>query len=133
MDDDDFEDYDREMELALYREYRDIVGQFRFVVELPGPVEANVSHQLCLRYRLGPGDAMSKHYALTPMTRCDEFRLRVRFPLPAPRVWLLPGLLPRTLDDEPSRPPDVEPDRVGEVTASFANLKIGHAYGFRWA
>ncbi|MDQ4137638.1 MAG: DUF2469 domain-containing protein [Actinomycetota bacterium] len=33
MDDDDFEDYDREMELALYREYRDIVGQFRFVVE----------------------------------------------------------------------------------------------------
>ncbi len=33
MDDDDFEDYDREMELALYREYRDIVRQFRFVVE----------------------------------------------------------------------------------------------------
>ena len=33
MDDDDFEDYDREVELALYREYRDVVGQFKYVVE----------------------------------------------------------------------------------------------------
>ena len=33
MDSDDFDDYDREAELALYREYRDIVSQFRFVVE----------------------------------------------------------------------------------------------------
>jgi hypothetical protein len=30
---DDFEDYDREAELALYREYRDVVSQFQFVVE----------------------------------------------------------------------------------------------------
>ena len=29
----DFDDYDREAELALYREYRDIVSQFRYVVE----------------------------------------------------------------------------------------------------
>ena len=33
MDDEDFEDYDREVELALYREYRDVVGQFNYVVE----------------------------------------------------------------------------------------------------
>jgi hypothetical protein len=33
MDDDEFEDYDREVELALYREYRDIVSQFKYVVE----------------------------------------------------------------------------------------------------
>ncbi|MBX3087358.1 MAG: DUF2469 family protein [Cryobacterium sp.] len=33
MDDDDFEDYDREVELALFREYRDVVSQFRYVVE----------------------------------------------------------------------------------------------------
>ena len=33
MDEDEFEDYDREVELALYKEYRDVVGQFRFVVE----------------------------------------------------------------------------------------------------
>src|ERR1044071_8307922 len=33
MDGEEFEDYDREVELALYREYRDVVGQFRYVVE----------------------------------------------------------------------------------------------------
>jgi hypothetical protein len=33
MDDDDIEDYDREVELALYREYRDVVGQFKYVIE----------------------------------------------------------------------------------------------------
>ena len=33
MDDDVFEDYDRELELALYREYRDVVGLFSYVVE----------------------------------------------------------------------------------------------------
>jgi hypothetical protein len=33
MDEDEFEDYDREVELALYREYRDIVSQFKYVVE----------------------------------------------------------------------------------------------------
>jgi hypothetical protein len=33
MDPEDFDDYDREAELALYREYRDIVSQFSYVVE----------------------------------------------------------------------------------------------------
>ena len=33
MDEDEIEDYDREVELALYREYRDVVGQFTYVVE----------------------------------------------------------------------------------------------------
>ena len=30
---DDLEDYEREAELSLFREYRDIVGQFRYIVE----------------------------------------------------------------------------------------------------
>ena len=33
MADDVFEDYDRELELALYREYRDVVRQFTYVIE----------------------------------------------------------------------------------------------------
>lgn len=33
MDDEELEDYDREVELALYREYRDVVGQFAYVIE----------------------------------------------------------------------------------------------------
>ena len=33
MDENDFEDYDRDAELALYREYRDVVKMFQYVVE----------------------------------------------------------------------------------------------------
>lgn len=33
MNEDDLDDYERDAELALFREYRDIVGQFRYVVE----------------------------------------------------------------------------------------------------
>ena len=33
MDEEAFDDYDRELELALFREYRDVVGQFAYVVE----------------------------------------------------------------------------------------------------
>ncbi|MFM5952483.1 MAG: DUF2469 family protein [Micrococcales bacterium] len=33
MDENDFEDYERNAELALYREYRDLVDTFKYVVE----------------------------------------------------------------------------------------------------
>jgi hypothetical protein len=33
MEENEFEDYDREAEVALYREYRDVVGTFKFVIE----------------------------------------------------------------------------------------------------
>ncbi len=33
MSSDDLERYEAEIELALYREYRDVIGLFRFVVE----------------------------------------------------------------------------------------------------
>lgn len=33
MDENEFDDYDREAELALYREYRDLVGTFKYVIE----------------------------------------------------------------------------------------------------
>lgn len=33
MDEQEFEDFDREAELALYREYRDVVKMFKYVVE----------------------------------------------------------------------------------------------------
>jgi len=33
MDENEFEDYDREAELALFREYRDLAGTLKYVVE----------------------------------------------------------------------------------------------------
>ncbi|WP_449278621.1 DUF2469 domain-containing protein [Leucobacter sp. GX24907] len=33
MNEDDLDDYEREAELSLFREYRDVASQFRYVVE----------------------------------------------------------------------------------------------------
>ena len=33
MDENEFDDYERDAELALFREYRDVVGTFKFVIE----------------------------------------------------------------------------------------------------
>lgn len=33
MDENDFDDYERNAELALYREYRDVVATFKYVIE----------------------------------------------------------------------------------------------------
>lgn len=33
MHDDELDDYERDAELSLFREYRDVAGQFRYVVE----------------------------------------------------------------------------------------------------
>ena len=33
MEENEFEDYDRQAEVALYREYRDVVGTFKCVIE----------------------------------------------------------------------------------------------------
>ena len=33
MDENEFDEYDRQSELALYREYKDVVATFKFVIE----------------------------------------------------------------------------------------------------
>jgi len=33
MEENEFEDYDRQAEVALYREYRDVVATFKYVIE----------------------------------------------------------------------------------------------------
>lgn len=117
----------------LSRAERPSNSQFRFVIELPKALGPDEEHRLCLRYRIGAGQRMPPHYALTPMSRCDEFRLRIRFPLPAPQVWLLPGVLPRSLDDDPGELRTISPDRVGDAVVRFGPLQRGLGYGLRWS
>jgi hypothetical protein len=33
MEENEYEDYDRQAEVSLYREYRDVVGTFKYVIE----------------------------------------------------------------------------------------------------
>jgi hypothetical protein len=117
----------------LSRTERPSRSQVRFVIELPNVIGPDEEHLLCLRYRLGAGQRMPQHYALIPMSRCDEFRLRIRFALPAPQVWLLPGVLPRSLDDDLGELGAVSPNRAGEAVVSFAALQRGLGYGLRWS
>ncbi|TDB83715.1 hypothetical protein E1264_27370 [Actinomadura sp. KC216] len=107
---------------------------FRFVIEPAHPLRAGERHDFALKYRFSDGHRMVPHYALTPLSRCDAFLLRVRFPLSRPpeRVWLLDAVPPRTLDDPPAGLPEVALDRAAEARAGFGDLAIGHAFGLRW-
>lgn len=105
----------------------------RFVLRLPRSLQPNEEHRFALRYRLAPGQRMTPRYALTPFDRCDELQLRVRFGDPTPCVWRLPGVPPRSLDDDPGDLEKVEPDSVGEAFVQFSGLKPGLGYGLRWS
>ncbi|MFI0486629.1 hypothetical protein [Actinomadura sp. 9N215] len=107
---------------------------FKFVIEPPRPLRAGDRHDLALRYWFPAGHRMVPHYALTPLTRCDAFMLRVRFSLSRPpgRVWLLDGVPPRTLDDPPTGLTEVALDRAAEAQVGFEDLAVGHAFGLRW-
>ena len=107
---------------------------FRHVIALASPLRAAQRHEYQLRLRVPPGQPMAPHYVYVPFYRSDYFQLRVRFPV---------GRLPRSIRALPGTPPAVIyergpdgaallPDRFGEVTVEFRDLKLGHAYGIRW-
>ena len=80
MNDDELDDYEREAELSLFREYRDIVGQFRYVVE------TERRFYLANEVDLKRQDAGSDFYSVRSMTavwvwdvyRADRFVKSVR-------------------------------------------------------
>ncbi|TQS45622.1 hypothetical protein [Cryptosporangium phraense] len=111
---------------------RPSTSHFRSEIALPRTVGPDDAHRVGFRYRLAPGQRMAPHYALTPLSRCDRFALRVRFPIPTPTTYLLRGVPPRSLDDPPGALTRVEPDRAGEATARFEALTPGLGYGLRW-
>ncbi|WP_131741837.1 hypothetical protein [Actinomadura roseirufa] len=110
-------------------------SHFRFLVRPPGPLRAGDRHSFGLCYRVPAGQPMAPHYALTPLNPCAEFRLRIRFAADRPpaRVWLLDGVPPRALDDDPAGLPLVPLDAAGEAEARFTDLALGLGYGFRWS
>lgn len=116
---------------ALAAQERLSPSHLRIFVELPAPIPAGETHELVLRYRV-PTGSFAPHYALTPHRSCDEFALRVAFPVPAPRVWELAGVTTRSLDDPPDGLKSVELDRFGGVEVRFSALRPGLGYGLRW-
>ena len=71
MEPEDFDDYDREAELSLYREYRDIVSQFQYVVETERRFYlANEVHQEVREC----GNDFYFELTLTDVWVCDVYR-----------------------------------------------------------
>lgn len=106
---------------------------FEITFALPRPLVLGDTHQYTIVYSLPPGQPMRPHYLVQPLVPIERLELTVRFdPVRVPaRVWLIDGLLPRSVD----RPSDTErlrPDRRGSLKRTFTALRQGLAYGVRW-
>ncbi|MGC5052847.1 hypothetical protein ACLQ2S_15500 [Micromonospora sp. DT48] len=108
---------------------------FRLTLALPRTLAPGERHQICVHYRVPPGQAVREHYVFQPLTPCARCTVRLRFPLDRGPViaWRLDGVPPRAVDDRAPGPDRLEPDSVGEVTSDFDGLQQGHAYGIAWA
>jgi hypothetical protein len=109
-------------------------GYFQHVIELPRPLARGDRHDYAIRLRVPPGQPMAPHFLHTPFRRSDHFELRVRFDpqrLPA-AVWLLSDAPPAAIYQTEPAAVTLVPDRCGEVSADFHELRPGLGYGIRW-
>lgn len=112
----------------------DTESRFRFVLELPAPLEVGQRHEYGLVYRVPPNQRMRTHYVFIPRRRCDFFDLRVRFDprLLPERIWRVSEAFHRTVDEELAGTDELTPDRASEIHLSFRNLRPGFGYGAQW-
>jgi hypothetical protein len=108
--------------------------RFGFIVTLPHPLDRGEPHAVACRCRLSAG-MLRPYLACVPRQPCDRFTLRVRFgeSAPAPRVWLLRGVLQRDVGDDLSPGEELSVDPNGDIQVRFRNLSPGLAYGLRWS
>jgi hypothetical protein len=109
-------------------------SHFRHVIELPRTLARGEQHEYGIRLRVPPGQLMVPHYVHVPFRRSDHLDLRVRFDqrqLPA-AVWRLSDAPPAVIygDDPPATL--LVPDRCGEVSVSFHQMRPGLGYGVGW-
>jgi hypothetical protein len=107
---------------------------FRNVITLPTPLNAGQQHKYAMKVRLPPGQPMAPHYVHVPLRRSDHFELRIRFDparLP-PIVWRLTEVATAVIYEDKPKSDVLEPDRFGEISCEFRNLRQGYGYGLRW-
>jgi hypothetical protein len=109
-------------------------GYFENVVVLPRPLRAGECHEYGLRVVVPAGQLMNSHYVHVPRRRSDHFELRIRFgdPRPPEPAWVvraapLPVIYQRVPTSE-----RISPDRFGDVSVSFSDLRLGLGYGICW-
>ncbi len=106
----------------------------QFVMRLPSPLRLGQRHEYGIRFT-PRRTSLRPYYALTPLRRCEEFSVRVRFDRadPPARVWRLNGVPGRVVDDGVDSGDALTVNRVGEVGLEFHELHQGLSYGLQWS
>jgi len=107
----------------------------RYVVRLSHALRRDEEHDVGVILTIPAGQPFCPRYVFTPLLRCDEFDLLLRF---GPRetgcpVWRIPGLPPGLADDFADPAELVCPDDLGDVNLRFDRPQPGLSYGARWA
>ena len=106
----------------------------QFVMRLPSPLRLGQRHEYGIRFA-PRRTALRPYYVMTPLRRCEEFSVRVRFDRadPPSRVWRLNGVPGRVIDDGVDSGDALTVNRVGEVGLEFHDLHQGLSYGLQWS
>jgi len=109
-------------------------SHLRGVLRLPRPLAAGEAHEYGIVFSAFPRRWLRPYYVLTPLRRCDHFRLRAKFARAAApvKLWRVDGAPPRSVDDFVPGPELLDLDDVGEVCVEFHGLRQGLSYGIQW-
>ena len=108
-------------------------GYFENVIVLPHPLRTGERHEYGIRLRLLAGQLMNSHYVHVPRRRSDHFDLRIRFGARPPELaWVVRAAPPPVIYQREPTAERVTPDRFGDITVSFSDLRPGLGYGVCW-
>jgi hypothetical protein len=110
-------------------------GHSRFTVRLPTPLILGQRHDYRIQFTSYLRRDMRPYYVFTPLRRCEEFSVRVRFApdgLPD-TLWRINGLPARAYEDFVPGPDGLSLDRLGDIALEFHDLQQGLSYGLQWS
>jgi hypothetical protein len=109
-------------------------GYFENVIVLPRPLCAGEHHDYGLRLRIPDGQLMNSHYVHVPRRRSDHFELRIRFgdSRPPKSAWVVRAAPPPVIYQREPTAERLTPDRFGDVSVTFSDLRPGLGYGVCW-
>ena len=108
--------------------------RFDYDLKLPSSLAIGEKHEYGIIQRIPDTQQMRTHYVFFPDRRCEEFELRIRFPLdgvPA-LIWRVQEVFHRDVDENHPTNDILTVDSAGEITLFFRNLLPGHGYGAQW-
>jgi len=110
-------------------------GHARFTVRMPAPLAMGQRSEYSIQFSSGHRQWLRPYYVFTPLRRCEQFSVRVRFdPSHLPRtVWCVNGLPSRAIDDFVPVGDQLPVDRVGNIALEFHTLQLGLSYGLQWS